>query len=102
MNIRVYLTDEIIGWVIGKKGWRIKKIAKDTDTIINVIDKKYFLINGTKENVHQARIILQDLEKEYYKKEYFKELEKKKLYIDDLLKMASDSIDELKNDNKAK
>ena len=71
--IKVYLTKETFGWIIGKKGWRIKSIARDTNTKINLnrrdIDS-YFSIEGNIEDVHRSRIILQDLEKAYYRKQF--------------------------------
>jgi len=69
-NIRVYLPKDIIGWIIGKHGWRIKQISKDTNTSIYYHDKHidgYFSIKGYMENAHKARIILQSIEKAYYK-----------------------------------
>ena len=52
---------------------RVKKIQRDTNTKI-VYEKRnvdsYFTIEGDYENVHKARIILQDLEKEFYRKGY--------------------------------
>ena len=67
--IKVYLPKDIIGRIIGKRGWRVKNIAKDTNTIINFHERhidSYFSIEGYSENVHKARIIMQDLEKSIY------------------------------------
>ena len=71
--IRVYLTDDITGWIIGRGGWRIKSISEDTKTNIYHNYRhlnSYFSIEGEYEDVHRARIILQDLEKEFYRKGY--------------------------------
>ena len=100
--IKVYLTKEITGWIIGKKGWRIKKIGDGTKTFIkynNNYHHGYFSIKGKLEDVHQARIILQDLEKEYYKDEYIKDLDNKKIYIDNLLEKAKTTLNDLKNEH---
>ena len=64
--ISVYLTTDVLGWVIGKRGWRIKEISFDTHTDIKLENNCYFNIRGLYEDVHKARIILQDLEKNYY------------------------------------
>ena len=51
----------------------LDKIQKDTETKIKYTHKKYdsfFSINGKFENVHKARIILQDIEKNLYREAY--------------------------------
>ena len=66
MNIRVYPIKNSFGWIIGKSRWKIYKIQKNTNTIIKVVDN-YFSITGNHYDVHKARIIIQQLEKEYHK-----------------------------------
>jgi hypothetical protein len=51
----------------------LDQIQKDTETKIKYTHKKYdsfFSINGKFENVHKARIILQDIEKNLYREAY--------------------------------
>tara|TARA_B100001093_G_scaffold193937_1_gene186466 strand:+ start:363 stop:605 length:243 start_codon:yes stop_codon:yes gene_type:complete len=51
----------------------ITKIEKDTHTTIKIIAKKYdpsVNIDGQFEDVHKARIILQELEKNNYREAY--------------------------------
>lgn len=69
--IRLYVTKETVAWIIGKKGYRIKEIQDATKTKIeynNIED--YFIIKGNIEDVHKTRIIIQDLEKHYYRKKF--------------------------------
>ena len=51
----------------------ITKIEKDTHTTIKIIDKRYdpsISIDGQFEDVHKARIILQEIEKDNYREAY--------------------------------
>lgn len=59
-----------LGWIIGKKGWRINKIKNFTQTEIKLKNNEYFIINGKNQHIHHARIILQDIEKEFHKITY--------------------------------
>ena len=77
-KIKVYPTKESVGWIIGAKGYRIKNIGSDTHTKIFYNQNQqdgYFTIDGNTEDVHKARIIIQDLEKSYYRKLYYTELQ---------------------------
>jgi hypothetical protein len=68
MPMRQHVYDGCVGWLIGEKGWRIRKIASDTGTTIiykTEADEKYFEISGATENQHRARILLADLEKHF-------------------------------------
>ena len=98
MNIRIYLTKEVVGWIIGKKGWRIKQIKYDNNVEINYNKtKNYFEIIGNEEKIHKTRIILQELEKEYYKKIYLDSNNQTKNYIKNLLKEINFNLNEFKN-----
>lgn len=66
MNIRVYPIKNSFGWIIGKYRLKILRIQKYTNTTIKIIDN-YFSITGNYYDVHKARIIIQQLEKEYHK-----------------------------------
>ena len=69
--IKVYLMNNIVGWIIGRGGWRIKSIERDTFTTIlhhNREIDSYFSIEGSYKDVHKARVILQDLERAYYER----------------------------------
>jgi len=68
-HIRVYLFNESIIY-LNKNENNIKNIANDHRIKITFIKKKinsYFAIEGRYESVHKARIIIQDIEREYYK-----------------------------------
>ena len=68
-HIRVYLFSDSIGY-LNKNENIIKNIADDHKIKITLIKKKknsYFAIEGRYESVHKARIIIQDIEREYYK-----------------------------------
>ena len=95
--IRVYLTKEIIGWIIGKNGWRIKEIGEDTNTSIFHVKAQdsYFRIQGELENTHRARIILQDLEKDFYREEYLEHIDKNRRKINKILDDAEKSLHDL-------
>ena len=101
-HIRVYITNEVCGWIIGKGGWRIKKIAEDTRTHIYHLKgfDSYFKIDGLQEDVHKARIILQDLEKEFYREEYVNDIEKQRKKINLILDNAEKSLQDLDNMSK--
>lgn len=66
MNIKVYPLKASFGWIIGKSKWKINKIQQNTNTIIKLVDN-YFSITGSYYEIHKARIIIQELEKEYHK-----------------------------------
>ena len=89
----VYPTKESVGWIIGCKGYRIKNLQKDTHTNIyyNNIDN-YFTIEGIIEDIHQARIIIQDLEKSYYRKNFYKELHETEKNMSNTLKILKDKL----------
>jgi hypothetical protein len=68
-HIRVYLFNESINY-LNKNENIIKNIADDHKIKMILIKKKinsYFAIEGKYESVHKARIIIQDIEREYYK-----------------------------------
>ena len=70
--ISVYLFPDTINFLKEKKDL-ITKIQKDTHTSIKIIPKKYdpsVQIDGQFEDVHKARIILQELEKNNYREAY--------------------------------
>jgi hypothetical protein len=57
----------------------LKNIEKDTKTTIQFIKRKfdsYFSIEGEFEDVHRARIILQEIEKDIYRECYLKHYSK--------------------------
>lgn len=66
--MRQYVYDGCVSWMIGEKGWRIRKLSTDTNTTIVYRSEKdvgYFEIGGTIENAHRARIVLQKLEEHF-------------------------------------
>tara|TARA_Y200000002_G_C22668295_1_gene658910 strand:- start:1329 stop:1565 length:237 start_codon:yes stop_codon:yes gene_type:complete len=68
-HIRVYLFKETFEF-FSKNEKIISNIASDHRVNINKINKhlnSYFTIEGKLESVHKARIIIQDIEKEFYK-----------------------------------
>lgn len=83
-TIYVYTTKESVGWIIGVKGFRIKNLKNDTHTDITYNNTdNYFKIEGTIEDIHNARIIIQDLEKSYYRKNYYTNLYNKQKIMND-------------------
>ncbi len=69
--IKVYLFPDSSKNILDNK--ILDQIKKDTDTKIKYVHKKYdsfFSINGKFENVHKARIILQDIERNLYRQAY--------------------------------
>ena len=100
--IKVYLTKDIIGWIIGRGGWRIKSISKDTNTIIRFNKRdydSYFSIEGSLENTHRARIILQDLEKQFYKNIFMEEVEKEEMCMQDTIERMKMFINKLEKES---
>tara|TARA_B100000925_G_C21983198_1_gene463252 strand:+ start:885 stop:1136 length:252 start_codon:yes stop_codon:yes gene_type:complete len=74
-SIRVYLFPDTSKYFISEKSKIIKDIEKDTHTYIKYINKQYdsfFKIDGKFEDVHQARIIIQDLERDIYREVHLK------------------------------
>ncbi len=74
-NIKVYLFPDTSKYIVNEKERIIKEIEKDTQTAIRYVNKKYdsfFTIEGKFEEVHQARIILQDIEKNIYREVHVK------------------------------
>ena len=68
-HIRVYLFKETFEF-FSKNEKIISNIASDHKVNINKITKNlnsYFAIDGKLESVHKTRIIIQDIEKEFYK-----------------------------------
>ena len=68
MAMRQYVFDGCVSWLIGEKGWRIRKIASETGTVIIYKaeqDTGYFEITGNMENRHRARIIITELERHF-------------------------------------
>ena len=66
MRLKVYPLKTSFGWIIGKNKWRLNKKKKNTDTIISITNN-YFSIDGDYYQIHKARIIIQDLEKQFHK-----------------------------------
>ena len=74
VHIRVYLFSDTIKYLLANDCKMINDISKDTNTKINNVTKKmnsFFIIQGSVENSHKARIILQDIEKELYRDAYY-------------------------------
>jgi hypothetical protein len=68
-QIRVYLFPDINKYLLESEKV-INNIEKDTHTSISFVKKKkdsFFIIEGNFEDIHKARIILQDIEKKIYK-----------------------------------
>ena len=68
-HIRVFLFNDSTNY-LNKNENIIKNIADDHKIKMILIKKKinsYFAIEGKYESVHKARIIIQDIEREYYK-----------------------------------
>jgi hypothetical protein len=68
-HIRVYLFNDSINY-LNKNENIIKNIGGDHKIKITFIKKNinsYFAIEGKYESAHKARIIIQDIEREYYK-----------------------------------
>lgn len=68
-QIRVYLFPDINKY-LQEDNKVISTLEKDTHTSISFVKKKkdsFFIIEGNFEDIHQARIILQDIEKRIYK-----------------------------------
>lgn len=91
--IYVYPTKESVGWIIGYKGYRIKNVQNDTHTNICFNNKNnYFTIKGMIEDIHQARIIIQDLEKSYYRKNFYTELHETEKTMSNTLKILRNKL----------
>ena len=72
-SIRIYLFPDSSKYIIKDNFKIMKSICKDTHTNIKYINRRfdsYFLIEGKFEDAHQARIILQDIEKNIYRDIY--------------------------------
>tara|TARA_B100001093_G_scaffold188000_1_gene180532 strand:+ start:464 stop:715 length:252 start_codon:yes stop_codon:yes gene_type:complete len=68
-QIRVYLFPDINKY-LQEDEKVISTLEKDTHTSISFVKKKrdsFYIIEGNFEDIHQARIILQDIEKRIYK-----------------------------------
>jgi hypothetical protein len=73
-KIYVYLFPDISQHIIKDNYALMKKIEQDTKTHIEYIKRNstsYFSIEGDFENIHKARIILQEVEKDIYRECYF-------------------------------
>ena len=69
-TIRLYPFPDIAKGFLDKERETIKKIESDTHTTIKYVKKRFdsfFVIEGKFEDVHQARIIMQDIEKNVYR-----------------------------------
>lgn len=78
-KISMYLFPDIDQHIIKDEYKLMKNIEKDTKTKITYIRRKidsYFAIEGDFENVHKARIILQEIEKDIYRDCYFNHFSK--------------------------
>ena len=78
VHIKVYLFKETYS-IFNKDTTVIDNICKENKVKIKFISKplnSYFTIEGKYEPVHKSRIILQDIEKEYYKELYNKDIKK--------------------------
>jgi hypothetical protein len=78
-KISVFLFPDTTAHIIKDDNLILKNIEKDTSTKIEYIKKKYdsyFVIDGNFEEVHKARIILQEIEKDIYRECYFKHFSK--------------------------
>ena len=94
--IYVYTTKESVGWIIGFKGSRIKNLKKDTHTNITYNNEdNYFKIEGNLEDIHNARIIIQDLEKSYYRKNYYTNLYNKQKIMNDTVLSLRKMLDRI-------
>ena len=70
--ISLYLFPDTISFLKNNSAL-VTKIEKDTHTTIKIIDKRYdpsISIDGQFEDVHKARIILQEIEKDNYREAY--------------------------------
>ena len=70
VKIKMYPSVESIMWITKHTNKRIIDIETDTHTTITLIKERkneHFIIEGQYRDAHQARIIIQDLEKEYYR-----------------------------------
>ena len=78
IHIKFYLFKESY-IIFSKDSTIIDNICKENKVKIKFISKplnSYFTIEGKYEFVHKSRIILQDIEKEYYKELYNKDVKK--------------------------
>jgi hypothetical protein len=78
-RIYVYLFPDTSAHIIKDDNAILKNIEKDTSTKIEYHKKKFdsfFLIDGEFEDVHKARIILQEIEKDIYRECYLKHYSK--------------------------
>ena len=79
VKIKMYPSVESIMWITKHTNKRIIDIETDTHTTITLIKERrneHFIIEGQYRDAHQARIIIQDLEKEYYRGLHNKESSK--------------------------
>jgi hypothetical protein len=70
-SIKVYLFPDTIKYLVTNN--LLDEIGTDVETKLNAVNKKrdpYVEIKGSFENNHKARIILQDIEKDNYRKAF--------------------------------
>jgi hypothetical protein len=70
VKVKMYPSVESIMWITKHTNKRIIDIERDTHTTITLIKERkneHFIIEGQYRDAHQARIIIQSLEKEYYR-----------------------------------
>jgi len=70
-SIKVYLFPDTIKYLVTNN--LLDEIGTDVGTKLNAVNKKrdpYVEIKGSFENNHKARIILQDIEKDNYRKAF--------------------------------
>ena len=75
-TIRAYLFPDTSKYIIDNNKQLLKQIENDTHTYIKYIPIKYdsfFKIEGKFEDVHQARIIMQDIERNIYRELHLKD-----------------------------
>jgi len=80
-KIKIYPSVESIMWLTKHTNKRIINIEKDTHTKITLVKERkneHFIIEGLYRDVHKARIIIQELEKEYFRGLNDKNLDTKK------------------------
>jgi len=69
-SIRIYLFPDTSKYLSNNNNKILKEIEKDTHTYIKYVSIKFdsfFKIEGKFEDVHQARIIIQDIERNIYR-----------------------------------
>ena len=73
-KIYVYLFPDISQYIIKDNYTVMKQVENDSKTTMTFnrrISDSYFIIEGEFENVHRARIMLQEIEKDIYRECYF-------------------------------